>query len=252
MSQIIAIANQKGGVSKTTSTIAVGGLVAEKQPCLAIDLDPQGNLTTGLGVQVEEDQLTIYDVITKRCSTADAIVETETVYLIPSDIGLAHGERELSSKFEPHFYLKDQLSDLTFPYILIDCPPSLGILTYNALTAATAVLIPVQCEFFSMKGLQQLLETIAAVKYRANPDLEILGILPTMGQKTGMTDDTLANLKALSETDGIQIFDTVPRSINFAYSNLAGKPIHLYASREEKLIKPYRQIVNQLLQLVEA
>ena len=251
MTQIIAIANQKGGVSKTTSTIAVGGLLAEHQPCLVIDLDPQGNLTTGLGVQIEDDQLTTYDVITKQCQVADAIVETETVYLLPSDIGLANGERELSSRFEPHFYLKDQLAALAFSYVLIDCPPSLGILTYNALTAASSVLIPVQCEFFSMKGLQQLLETIAAVKHRANPKLEILGILPTMGQKTGMTDDTITNLKALSESDGIQIFDTVPRSINFAYSNLAGKPIHLYAAREEKLISPYRQIVSQLLKSVE-
>ena len=251
MTQIIAIANQKGGVSKTTSTIAVGGLLAEHQPCLVIDLDPQGNLTTGLGVQVEDNQLTTYDVITKHCPVTNAIVETETVYLLPSDIGLANGERELSSRFEPHFYLKDQLADLTFPYVLIDCPPSLGILTYNALTAATSVLIPVQCEFFSMKGLQQLLETVAAVKHRANPNLKILGILPTMGQKTGMTDDTTANLKALSENEGIQVFDTVPRSINFAYSNLAGKPIHLYAAREEKLISPYRQIVKQLLKSVE-
>lgn len=251
MSQVIAIANQKGGVSKTTSTIAVGGLISEHQPCLVVDLDPQGNLTTGLGVQLEEDQLTIYDVLTKRCSAAEAIIETETVYLIPSDIGLAQGEREIGSKFEPHFYLKEQLESLEFPYILIDCPPSLGILTYNALTAATDVLIPVQCEFFSMKGLQQLLETIEAVKQRANPDLNILGILPTMGQRTGMTDDTIANLEALSESDDLQIFDTVPRSINFAYSNLAGKPIHLYAAKEEKLIGPYRQIVSQLMQFAE-
>lgn len=254
MNHIIAIANQKGGVSKTTSTIAIGGLLAEHQPCLVIDLDPQGNLTSGLGQEVAEGQRTLYDVITKRCSASEAVVKTDSkLHLIPSDIGLAQGDRELLSSFEAHYFLKEQLSSLAaeYPFILIDCPPSLGILTYSALVAATSILIPVQCEFFSLKGLEQLLETIGAVRHRANPNLEILGILPTMAQKTGMTEDTIANLKALSESTGIQVFDTVPRSINFAYSNLAGQPIHTFAAKEKKLIKPYKRIANQLLQLVE-
>ncbi|XGW00880.1 MAG: ParA family protein (plasmid) [Leptolyngbya sp. BL-A-14] len=255
MNHIIAIANQKGGVSKTTSTIAIGGLLVEHQPCLVVDLDPQGNLTSGLGKEVVEGQRTIYDVITKRCQASDAIVETASkLHLIPSDIGLAQGDRELLSTFEAHHFLKEQLAPLMadYPFILIDCPPSLGILTYSALVASTSILVPVQCEFFSLKGLEQLLETIGSVRKRANPDLGILGILPTMAQKTGMTEDTITSLKALSEDTGIRIFDTVPRSINFAYSNLAGQPIHIFASKEKKLIKPYKQIANQLLQLVEA
>lgn len=254
MSMIIAIANQKGGVAKTTSTIAVGALLAEEASCLVVDLDPQGNLTTGLGVQLEEGQLTTYEVITKRCPASQAIVETNCqLHLIPSDIGLAQGERELSSAFEPHYFLKDQLASLTsqFTYILIDCPPSLGLLTYSALVAASKLLIPVQCEFFSLKGLEQLLETTAAVQNRANPQLEVLGVLPTMAQKTGMTEDTISNLEMLSKTSGIHVFDAVPRSINFAYSNLSGQPIHTYASRERKLIKPYRDVAKHVSQLVE-
>lgn len=252
---IIAIANQKGGVAKTTSTIALGGLLAEDQPCLVIDLDPQGNLTTGLGCEIHDGQLTTYEVITKRCAIKDAIVETNSgLHLIPSDISLAQGDRELLSTFEAHYFLRDQIETLgnTFPFILVDCPPSLGILTYSALVAATDILIPAQCEFFSMKGIEQLMETIAAVQVRANPDLNILGILPTMAQKTAMTDDTISNLKALSKETRIPIFEMVPRSINFAYSNLAGQPIHIFASREKKLIKPYKQIATQLLRLVEA
>ncbi len=252
---IIAIANQKGGVAKTTSTIALGGLLAEDQPCLVIDLDPQGNLTTGLGCEIQDGQLTTYEVITKRCAIKDAIIETNAgLHMIPADISLAQGDRELLSTFEAHYFLRDQLETLgnNFPFILIDCPPSLGILTYSALVAATDILIPAQCEFFSMKGIEQLMETIAAVQARANPDLNILGILPTMAQKTAMTDDTILNLKALSKETGIPVFEVVPRSINFAYSNLAGQPIHLFASREKKLIKPYKQIATQLLRLVEA
>jgi chromosome partitioning protein len=252
---IIAIANQKGGVAKTTSTIALGGLLAEDQPCLVIDLDPQGNLTTGLGCEIQDSQLTTYEVITKRCALKDAIVKTNSgLHLVPSDISLAQGDRELLSTFEAHYFLRDQLETVSkdFPFILIDCPPSLGILTYSALVAATDILIPAQCEFFSMKGIEQLMETIAAVQARANPDLNILGILPTMAQKTAMTDDTISNLKALSKETDIQVFDIVPRSINFAYSNLAGQPIHIFASREKKLIKPYKQIATQLLRLVEA
>jgi chromosome partitioning protein len=164
---IIAIANQKGGVAKTTSTICLGGLLAKSSSCLAIDLDPQGNLTTGLGVELEDGQLTTYDVITERATAISAVVETQSgLKLLPSDITLAQGEPEISAKVGNFFLLRERLESVSskFQHIIIDCPPSLGLLTVNGLTAADAVLIPVQCQFFALKGLAGLLNTIESVK----------------------------------------------------------------------------------------
>lgn len=245
---ITAIANQKGGVAKTTSTIALGGLLAQQSSCLAIDLDPQGNLTTGLGVEVSDHQLTTYEVITEQADILDALVKTQSgLCLLPADISLAKGETELLGKVGNFYILRERLEPVLerFQYILIDCPPSLGLLTVNALAAADTLLIPVQCQFFALKGLEALLETVGSVKKRLNPRLKILGVLPTMAEKnTVMTQDVINTLK--QQLEEIQVFDPVPKSVKFAESNLAGEPIHLYV-REEKLVQPYRAVVKQIV-----
>ena len=244
---IIAIANQKGGVAKTTSTLSLGGLLSKSCSCLVVDLDPQGNLTTGLGVQLADDQLSAYEVITEKATASEVIIKTPYGFdLLPADITLAKGETEIITKVGNFMILKEQLTAISekYQHILIDCPPSLGLLTVNALSAADKVLIPVQCQFFALKGLAALMETIQSIQKRLNPNLGILGILPTMAEKTLMTRDVLDSLK--NRIRDIQIFDAVPKSVRFAESNLAGEPIHIYAE-DSKLIAPYKAIVNTII-----
>lgn len=241
---IIALANQKGGVAKTTSTICLGGILAQSGTVLAIDLDPQGNLTTGLGVEVADDQISCYDVITEQAEVIDAVVTTKSgLSLLPADINLAKGETEILTRVGNFYILKEKLAPVLnqYQHILIDCPPSLGLLTVNALAAADAVLIPVQCQFFAIKGLAALLETVASVQKRLNSQLRILGVLPTMAENTLMTQDVLDSLK--KRLQDIRIFDPVPKSIKFSESNLAGEPIHIYTN-DKKLVQPYRAIAN--------
>jgi chromosome partitioning protein len=244
---IVALANQKGGVAKTTSTICLGGLLVESRSCLVIDLDPQANLTIGLGVEVQEGQLTTYDVITEQVDVLEAVISTKSgLSLLPSDISLAKGETELLTKVGNFLILKERLEPALaqFQHILIDCPPSLGLLTVNALSAADAVLIPVQCQFFALKGLASLLETIQSIQRRLNPSLRILGVLPTMAEmNTIMTQDVLASLQ--KRFQDIPVFDPVPKSVKFAESNLAGEPIHHYAS-EPRLVAPYKAIAKSI------
>lgn len=249
---LIALVNQKGGVAKTTSTICLGGILAEKASCLAVDLDPQGNLTTGLGVDLERDHFdrpTVYEVLTEKASTEEAIIATkqDRLNLLPADILLANGEVELISKVGNSYILSERLQPVKARYtnILIDCPPSLGILTVNALTCADAVLIPVECQFFALKGLASLLDTITTVRKRLNPNLKILGIIPTKAERTVMCADVLDSLaKRMGAIT--TIFPPVPRSIRFAESNLAGEPIHIY-TKDPKLAEPYRAIANAIV-----
>ncbi|AFY75458.1 ATPase involved in chromosome partitioning (plasmid) [Synechococcus sp. PCC 7502] len=245
---IIACANQKGGVAKTTTVISLGGLLLNSGSCLVVDLDPQGNLTTGLGVEIQENQITTYEVITERATASDSLMTTSSgLSLMPSDINLAKGEPEILSKVGNFGLLKEFLEPIRykFDHILIDCPPSLGLLTINGLTAADAVLIPVQCQFFALKGLASLLETIQSVQKRLNPNLKILGVLPTMAEpQTLMTQDVLVSLK--KRLQNIHVFDPVPKSIKFSESNLAGEPISVY-SGHKKLVQPY-QVIADLIQ----
>lgn len=242
---IVAVANQKGGVAKTTSVISLGGLLQESGSCLVVDLDPQANLTVGLGVEVEDGQLGTYDVIIEQAEVLDAVVPTKCgLSLLPTDISLAKGETEILTKVGNFVILKERLEPtLTqFQHILIDCPPSLGLLTVNALSAADAVLIPVQCQFFALKGLAALLETIQSIQRRLNPNLKVLGILPTMAEmNTIMTQDILASLR--KRFKDIPVFDPVPKSVKFPESNLAGEPIHRYAP-EPKLTASYKAIAK--------
>ena len=250
---ITAIANQKGGVAKTTSTIALAGLLADEGSCLAIDLDPQGNLTTGLGANSDSAPFTSYDVITGRASVLKAAISTRfSMSLLTADISLAKVEKELLNQSNRFYALKKSLepAQSQFEQIVIDCPPSLGMLTINALSAADILLIPVQCQFFALKGLESLLETIASVKKQLNPELKVLGVLPTMAESnTGVTQEILKRLR--TELDGIRVFDPVPKSVKFPESNMAGEPIHLY-TREWRVVQPYREVVRELLMLEDA
>ncbi len=173
------------------------------------------------------------------------MIETRSgVHLLPADITLARGETELLSKVGNFYILKERLEPVRqkFRHVLIDCPPSLGLLTINGLAAADQVLIPVQCQFFALKGLESLRETIQSVQRRLNPNLKILGVLPTMAEsKTVMTQDVLSALQ--KRLGDIKIFDPVPKSIKFAESNLAGEPIHQYAGYS-KLVQPYEAIAG--------
>lgn len=246
---IIAIANQKGGVAKTTSTISLAGLLAKNSECLVIDLDPQANLSTGLGVRVKKQQPSAYNLLTDESTPAEStIVPTESgIFLIPADISLAKGEKELLGEIGNTGFLKRKVTQLSerFKFILIDCPPSLGLLTVNALAAADSVLIPVQCQFFAIEGMMQLLETIRGMRNReVNPNLQVLGILPTMAEKqTLTTQDALETLH--TKFTGLKVFEPVPKSVKFAESNLSRRPIHDY-SKDLKLIKPYKQIVEHI------
>ncbi|MFN6498752.1 MAG: ParA family protein [Nostoc sp. DedQUE01] len=249
---IIAITNQKGGVAKTTSTIALGGLLAETSSCLAVDFDPQGNLTTGLGIQIQPGQKTSYEVLVDRQqSAAAAIVETKYgIKLIPADISLASGEKQILHLADNSRILRKKLNPLRqeFVHILIDCPPSLGMLTLNALMAADAVLIPVQCQFFALEGLRQLLETIESLRDEdTHPNLQILGVLPTMADRTLTTQDALKTLQ--TKLPGIKIFEPVPKSVQFPESNLAREPIHRYTT-EKKLIEPYQAVVKEMTEQI--
>jgi chromosome partitioning protein len=251
---ITAIANQKGGVAKTTSTIALGGLLAEEGSCLVVDLDPQGNLTTGLDITLEPGQPTVYDVLLGKASVKEAIVETPfNLSVIPAASPLAEAEKELLATEETrHYYiLRDKLKSLrrSFEHILIDCPPSMSLLTTNALCAAEYLIIPVQCQYFAVRGLEEVLKTINAVRREFNANLEILGVLPTMAEtNTLMTQNVLKTLR--DQLGDIRVFDPIPKSVKFPESNLAGEPIHIY-SGEWKLVQPYRDVMRELLLLLD-
>lgn len=243
---IVAIASPKGGVGKTTSTISLAGLLAEQQTCLAIDLDPQGNLTMGLGVELEPDQIGSYDVMTRQVSPEEPVVETDTgIDLLPTDSVLAEAENEISDDPKRFFVLKDQLQLLQRKYttIFIDCPPNMGLLTLNALAAADAVLVPVQCQYYSLRGLDRLLDEISHIRKTYNMRLRLLGVLPTMAEATLMTRRVLEELKKRHQQ--VTIFNPVPKSVQFAEASFAGKPIHRF-TRNRKLIEPYARVTRAI------
>ncbi len=233
MARVLAIANQKGGVGKTTTAINLGAsLAVAEQRVLVIDIDPQGNATSGLGVQKKEGLPTIYDVLVEGRPLRECILpglHFGTLDLIPSDRNLVGAEIELVDRTEREQILKAALAHVreSYDYILVDCPPSLGLLTLNTLTASDAVLIPIQCEFYALEGLSQLLSTIRLVQRGLNPTLDIEGVLLTMFDRRLNLSKQVA--EEAREYFGSKVFDTtIPRNVRLAEAPSFGQPIATY------------------------
>lgn len=238
MGKIIALVNQKGGVGKTTSSINLAAsLGVLKKKVLLVDLDPQGNTTTGIGINKADISKSIYDLLIDNAELKDVIVKSnfKNLYVVPATINLAGADIELmdKSRNEPGFAKGGQLKKhLTaakdyFDYIIIDCPPSLGILTTNALTAADSVIIPVQCEFFALEGIMQLLNTIMLAQKNLNPTLDIEGVLLTMlDNRTNLGLEVVEDIKGYFKE---RVYDTIiPRLVRLSEAPSHGKPIIAY------------------------
>jgi chromosome partitioning protein len=255
MTITLAVANQKGGVAKTTSVASVGAALAELgQSVLMVDLDPQACLTFSLGVDPEDLELSLHHVLTKGLDAGEVILETdEGVDLLPATIELARAEADLLTRTGREHVLKSALDDRAakpdaraYDWVLLDCPPSLGVLTVAALTAADAVLIPLQCETLSHRGVGQLLDTVHDVRRYTNRDLEVWGVLPTLYD--GRTNHARMVLDTISDTYGLEVLEpAIPKTIRFAEAPAAGRSI-LATSRSSKGARAYREVAQNLLE----
>lgn len=248
MGQVVAISNQKGGVGKSTTAINLSACLSERlKKVLLIDMDPQGNATSGLGIDRNTVDYTVYDVLTGDATVEESMIRTDfgRLYVVPSNVDLSGAEIELMEYDEREYLLKKAVEPVKdqFDYIFIDCPPSLSILTLNALCASDSVLIPVQCEYYALEGLTQLMKTIKLVQDRLNPDLTINGIVFTMYDgRTNLSNDVVANVK---ENIDVRVYDTmIPRNVRLAESPSYGMPVIRYDTHSTGAQK-YRELAKE-------
>ncbi len=247
MGQIIAILNQKGGVGKTTTAINLGAYLSKMgRNVLLVDMDPQGNTTSGLGLDKQTLSATMYDVLFGGAIVSQAVHEANIkgLSILPANANLAAAEVDLAAEPNREYKLKEALQNLTYDYVLIDCPPALGLLTINALVAANSVLIPVQAEYYALEGLGQLLDIIQRVRSGLNPSLEIMGVLITMfDSRTTLSEQVAGELK---KHFGDKVFSTViPRNIRLAEAPSYGRPIAEH-DKWSKGARAYKQLAKEV------
>lgn len=252
MGRIIAIANQKGGVGKTTTSINLSACLAELgKKVLVIDLDPQGNTTSGFGIDKEEIENTVYELMLGECSIRESMTKVKNIEhlsLIPSNVNLAGAEIELLGINEKEYILKNAVDYIRddYDFIIIDCPPSLNMLTVNAMTTADSILVPIQCEYYALEGISQLIHTIDLVQERLNSNLKIDGVVFTMyDARTNLSSDVVDTVK---ENLNATVYQTIiPRNVRLAEAPSHGLPINLYDPKSSGA-ESYRNLAKEIIE----